>query len=114
MGLGGKFDGEHEMSAWKFTSNTACKYYFLGVMAFIWDVPTDLDPLSTYQLRFTINSIADEENISGCFRIQGGRSGAIRTSITSKIALHGRKVSTFVDTWIVGFLAFRMVLVWMQ
>ena len=56
MGPFGKFDGVHEISAWQFSSNKSCKYYFLGAMAFIWDVPTELDPLPTYRLRFTITA----------------------------------------------------------
>jgi hypothetical protein len=47
-----------------------CKYYFLGAMAFIWDVPIDLDPLPTYLLRLTTGSDTAEEHISGPFRIQ--------------------------------------------
>jgi hypothetical protein len=70
----GKFDGVHEMSAWQFTRNKTCKYYFLGAVAFIWDVPTDLDPLPTYRLKFTISSSTDEEHISWPFRIQTGSS----------------------------------------
>lgn len=31
MGPFGKFDGVHEISAWRFASNEACKYYFPGL-----------------------------------------------------------------------------------
>jgi hypothetical protein len=57
------------MSAWQFTTNEDCKFYFLGYMGFRWDVPRDLDATATYRLRFTSSSNADEEHISGPFRI---------------------------------------------
>jgi len=59
----------HTMSAWQFTTNEDCKFYFLGYMGFRWDVPRDLDATATYRLRFTSSSNADEEHISGPFRI---------------------------------------------
>ncbi len=69
MGPFGKFDGVHTLDAWQFTQNEECKFYFLGYMGFIWDVPRDLDPMATYRLEFTTSSNADEEHISGPFRI---------------------------------------------
>ena len=69
MGPFGKFDGVHTLDAWQFTQNEDCKFYFLGYMGFIWDVPTDLDPKTAYRLKFTTSSHADEEHISGPFRI---------------------------------------------
>lgn len=39
------------------------RFYFFGVMGFIWDVPKDLDPSATYRLRFTISKDLDEEYI---------------------------------------------------
>jgi hypothetical protein len=65
MGPFRKFDSVHEISVWQFTSNKSCKYHFLGAMGFIWDVPTDLDPLPTYRLRFTISSDTAEEILAG-------------------------------------------------
>jgi hypothetical protein len=87
MGPFGKFDGVHEISAWQFSSNKSCKYYFLGAMAFIWDVPTELDPLPTYRLRFTISSDATEEHISGPFRIQAHASGPLHRQTPPKAVL---------------------------
>lgn len=105
MGPFGKFDGVHEISAWRFASNEACKYYFLGALAFIWDVPTDLDPLSTYRLKFTINSNAEEEHISGPFRIQASRRRSART------IQPGWEIFAFAlfGVFIVGLLAGRIV-----
>jgi hypothetical protein len=85
----GKFDDVHEMTAWAFTRNTLCKYYFLGWMGFIWDVPTDLNPSSTYRLRFTINSNSSEVHTSGPFRIQAQGSELPHQRFPSQAVLDG-------------------------
>jgi hypothetical protein len=112
MGPGGVWDFVHEMSAWQFTSNTDCKYYHLGTMAFIWDVPTDLDPLPTYRLRFTINTHPDEEHVSGPFRLQkASGSEPPQRHTASKFTLARRMmyiVCTLLVVLFVGLLALRM------
>jgi hypothetical protein len=110
MGPFGKFDGVHEMSAWPFTSNKSCKYYFLGLMAFIWDVPADLDPLPTYRLRFTISSNTQEEHINGPFRIRTSGSELSHRHSPSKAVLDGWMMYAFalVCITILGILVARM------
>ena len=109
MGPGGVWDFVHEMSAWQFTYNTNCKYYHLGAMAFIWDVPTDLDPLPTYRLVFTINSHPDELHISGPFQIQAGGSEPPQGHVASKFILVRRMMyAAFILVVVfVGLLALR-------
>ena len=80
-------------------------------MAFIWDVPTDLDPLPTYRLRFTISSNADEEHISGPFRLQSGKGEPLHWYFPLKTVQDGWMiyVLALVGVAIVGLLAAGMI-----
>jgi hypothetical protein len=111
-GPGGKFDGVHEISAWQFMSNRACKYYLLGTLAFIWDVPTDLEPLPTYRLRFTINSNVDEEHISEPFHIRFNGSESSSEHFSSETVPLSWIIYPFalVGVAFVGLLAVRVLL----
>src|SRR4051794_38973175 len=92
------------MSAWQFTSDTDCKYYFVSVMSFIWDVPGDLDPERTYRLKFTINSHEDEEHVSGPFRVRAvGDEESVQLGVGGKNGL-GRWMGYGVLMLVVGVM----------
>jgi hypothetical protein len=116
MGPVGKFDGVHEMSAWQFTSNKSCRYYFLEAMAFIWDVPIDLDPFPTCRLKSMISSDTAEEHISGPFCIQThGRNPLHRESPPEAgLGKWMMYASALVGLAILGTLVARMLLVRQQ